>query len=695
MNWKLLAADSETISVGSTMTSTLPGVYRLIRQNAINVAKESFALKKRPVPPYSITAETLMNEIRRFDLDYRNRKKRNKSIVIMNKELTTSFDTPTNVTFPDPGTSVTIDSNLHTDFLRWEREKMMVLNNIQNRHKRTSVITSSTSFDFKTNDIPRESTAFNDYHEMILRWLDTCYIAKDPIPETITNAFKNIYANEIVHDDLNDIVDMILACGKAVATKTGFIGCLSVILRYLETLNRQVLEMPESYSDFDQLSRIIAIANEKYKRDSLKINDEYFFYILYLLLKTGNITGLEYLSSNKSESLWKDYELDPPPLYSKFCMSLVNVIKYTIDPVKNAASIHDRQLLTLDINRSSISRNPDMDNYPFYKLLIYNILLPEIARDKDHPFTKLNSLDDINLIFEKIWYRLHLILMGSPTTMPQSVANLCKEITTVGLSYMSKLSKDSTIKQVTSKLLLYCKLQCCGGCFFETLRLMMCTCQIPTVQQVAIMLTSYLDKCGVFSDGQMNYVSIQLWELPEHVSGIPYLLKVAYSSRRKVLVDTKICFAAITMNCKTNVLYAIAENYQEVMNSDMLGTIVPPTTPIYDSQSGNPNMLPGVKIGPLLNKLSKLTQVEHVSKIAIDTIAKYAIAQNKYAEAYNCYYSINSIDGMLKVIDSLLKQIVFENIDPKLGKEEIKEHNQYPSIICSMYDAIRVSIMRF
>lgn len=359
-------------------------------------------------------------------------------------------------------------------------------------------------------------------------------------------------------------------------------------------------------------------------------NSEYYFFIAYLLFRAGCVEGIRILlgKSDKYELPASMEEEHYPPLFTEICQLLVNVL------LKKEQDANKQVLLGRFTSEYFPTKRTNSHTLlgkgsNFYVLLLLSILYPDYYAPCDSE--ALPTKEDY------LWYQIHIMLAGSNTSLGMAAANLCHILT----------QEINTIKavegNVIERVFAYAYSMALVGGLMESLRLLMSAIHTSCVQAFALIFLVTFENCGIFESDDLKYIASSLWSLDQNVvkkDDILYLTQLAFSRKRNVSPELKIVLATVMPQQKAMAImkYVVAENFNEAVNTCFIGTAT--------TRNGM------LVIGPLLQKLIKLSTRRSAAKFAILLLAQYAAHVGLWSAAFKCFYCIQDVENCVSVLEA-------------------------------------------
>ncbi|AFZ79306.1 hypothetical protein BEWA_021540 [Theileria equi strain WA] len=596
----------------------------------------------------------------------------NSSFVVNLFELSKDLVTPTDKS-SGKGTNLdskNIDNNInignyeessldyHKDLRLWDQDKRIIIDIVTNRLKKiedASLPSCHKSHkDLNHSDVPE--AVLSSECEVLISWMDRHFSTNSKITpeshrifvESITKLFESL---SIVP---TDFVDFLLDIGKLGNTKspTFLSRYLKLSLKNLQknawkSLQISILNTKgifldsllsvDSKNPVETLKKIIECANiifpgqASISNSNSKIKDsEYYFFIAFLSFRCGFTEGFDILSNKEVCDTIPQLENNHfPPLFVELCGFLKEILL-------DRQNKDDKQLLLSrfageysptkhDNQNSFLSRGCN-----FYALLLLSILYPDYYSPCDS--SMLLTKDDY------LWYQLNLILVGAQSSMISSVSKLChaltKEINTINIAN----------SDVVEKIFFYAYSIALAGGVLEALRLLMSAVKTSYIQTFAVIFVVYFENTNLFDSEDLTYIAYSLWNLEEksHANSpeLPYLIQLAFNRKRNLSPEIKILLSTLLPHPKSLLItkYAVAENFHEAIDTRYLGS--------YITRNGM------LAIGPLLQKLVKLSTRRASAKYAISLLAQYSAHVGLWVSAFKCFYCIRDIDNCASVLEA-------------------------------------------
>ncbi|XP_952305.1 uncharacterized protein TA13040 [Theileria annulata] len=411
-------------------------------------------------------------------------------------------------------------------------------------------------------------------------------------------------------------------------------------------------------SPLDTLKLVINTSNTIFPSVSLNTLDgvnskstDYYFFILYLLFRSGSNSSLNLLLSyiNKEPYLGSsrthmgsargmymsnigDEELDInlnelPPLFKELAQTLSNILAEKFDNVNSLLPQFLNNYPQSNINTSrvnSVSVNGGLD-------ILLSIVYPE------------NYMEcDMSLMTREDYLCSGSLTYSSSTLMSKSY-ELCKSLT------QETCNIDATEKDLVDRIVSYAYSIALAGGVMESLRLLMSAVKLPQVQAIGIYFTVLSENSGLFEFEEVNFVSYSLWNfvdqnnklIQSHTSDeLSYLLLLAFNRNRNVSPELKILLSTLLPMNKNvmGVKYCVSENFNDAVSPSYLGSSV--------TKDGM------LLVGPLLQKLIKLSGRRSSAKYAILLLAQYCAYVGLWASAFKCFYCIQDADNCAAVLEA-------------------------------------------
>ncbi|KAK2196663.1 hypothetical protein BdWA1_001912 [Babesia duncani] len=395
-----------------------------------------------------------------------------------------------------------------------------------------------------------------------------------------------------------------------------------------------IISIETTKNPLEELHRAIACADIFFPDPSanLGINNtrdpEYFFFIAYLLFRCGSSEGLNIIIGKSSFEESQFSSLEYPPLFEELCELLKDVL---------LEKTNDNKYLLL--GRFTGEYFPTRCNNPsgilgdgsnFYALLLLSIIYADsYAPCAPELFTTREDY---------IWYKIRIMLSGSTTNISVAAADICLSL--------SKEMRGITLKDnnANERIVGFAYSIALVGGIKESLRLLMSAVRDTQIQSFALVIFVLLENSHVSDLSDMNYISSYLWNLED--SGyasekeLPYLAQLAFSRRRNVSPEPKIILATLLPPQKANLVmkYVISENFSAAVSTWFLG-----------SAATRNGML---AIGPLLQKLIKLSIKRNAARYAISLLAQYSAHLGLWCSAFKCFYCVQDAENCASVLEA-------------------------------------------
>ncbi|UKJ90382.2 hypothetical protein MACJ_001315 [Theileria orientalis] len=355
---------------------------------------------------------------------------------------------------------------------------------------------------------------------------------------------------------------------------------------------------------------------------------EFYFFLAYLLFRTGSAQCLNSLAKDKETNM-ASHKLDHtqfPPLFTELCELLRDIL---LD--KQNLNKHDLG------DRFSMEYLPtEPGNYyspvkgaNFYSRLLLSIVYPDIYTHREA--IKLATKEDY------LWYKIHIILAASGTTQRQLAYNLCCDLE----EEVSQISLNDP--DYVNKMFMYAYFLALAGGVMDSLRLLLKFVRDRYVQSLAGVFLVYFENCHLFEFNDLRYIAYNLWKVdpvPSQSDEPSYLVRMLFDRKRKLTAELKILLATLLPGPKNMIAvkYAVSENFSEAVQPYFLG---PPTT-----KNGM------LMVGPLLQKLINLSLKRNSAKYAILLLAQYSAEVGLKISSFKCFYCIQDVENCAAILES-------------------------------------------
>ncbi|BAM40141.1 conserved hypothetical protein [Theileria orientalis strain Shintoku] len=381
-------------------------------------------------------------------------------------------------------------------------------------------------------------------------------------------------------------------------------------------------------STFEIMKSLVKCANLMYPpetaapgRGPAKRSREYYFFLAYLLFRTGSAQCLTSLAKDKEANL-ASHKLDHtqfPPLFAELCELLRDILldKQNVNRHDLADDFAAEYLPTETGNYYSRVKGAN-----FYSRLLLSIVYPEIYTHREA--NKLATKEDY------LWYKIHNVLACTGTTQRQEAYRLCCDLE----EEVGQVSLNDP--EYLNKMLMYAYFIALAGGVMESLRLLLQFVRNRQVQSLAGVFLVYFENCQLFEFQDLRYIAHNLWKVdpaPSHSEEPAYLVRTLLDRKRKVTAELKILLATLLPAPRNMVAvkYAVSENFSEAVQPYFLG---PPTT-----KNGM------IMVGPLLQKLINLSLKRNSAKYAILLLAQYSAEVGLKISSFKCFYCIQDVEN--------------------------------------------------